>query len=377
MPAMTSTRSMSTPTRPAIAGLPAYALADQDVPGVERIIRLGQNELGVAPSPLAVEAAARATGSLNRYPDPEHGRLRWSIAAVHGLRPERIACGAGSMELMGLLATAYCEPGVDVVVSRYGYKYFELQCAIAGATLRVAPEPRRQIDVDAILDTVTPRTRLVYVANPNNPTGTCLEAGGLTRLRGRLPERVMLVVDAAYAELAAGPDYETGFDLVESGHNVVVLRTFSKAYGLAGLRVGWTYAPGEVIGAIGRIRPPNGITAAGLEAAEAALGDRPHLDRTVEEVVRLREAFRRHVRGLGLEADPSHANFVLVRFPKGGPSDAGNTFERLKRAGIIVRPVGGYGLADCLRVTIGSADEMAALSSALEPIVGGYRDGSP
>ena len=376
MPAMTSTRSMPTPARPAIAGLPAYALADRDVPGVERIIRLGQNELGVAPSPLAVEAAARATGSLNRYPDPEHGRLRRSIAAVHGLRPERIACGAGSMELMGLLATAYCESGVDVVVSRYGYKYFELQCAIAGAALRVAPESCRRIDVDAILDTVTPRTRLVYVVNPNNPTGTCLEAGDLARLRGCLPERVMLVVDAAYAEFAAGPEYETGIDLAESGHNVVVLRTFSKAYGLAGLRVGWMYAPGEVIGAIGRIRPPNGITAAGLEAAEAALGDRPHLDRTVEEVVRLREAFRRHVRGLGLETDPSRANFVLVRFPRGGPLDAGNTFEQLKRAGIIVRPVGGYGLADCLRVTIGSADEMAALSSALELIVGRCRNGS-
>lgn len=154
---------MPAPTRDSIARLPAYALEEQDVPGVERVIQLGQNELGIAPSRLAIEAAAGAWGALNRYPDPDHRRLRLAIAEIHGLRPERIACGAGSMELMGLLATAYCEPGVDVVVSRLGYKYFELQCAIAGAALRVAPEPLRGVDVGAVLGAVTERTRLVYI----------------------------------------------------------------------------------------------------------------------------------------------------------------------------------------------------------------------
>ena len=365
---------MPTPARGVIARLPAYPLAEQDVPGVDRVIQLGQNELGVAPSPLAVEAAARAAEALHRYPDPDHGRLRRAIAAAHGLRPERVACGAGSMELMGLLATAYCEPGVEVVVSELGYKYFELQCAIAGATLRVAPEPCRRVDPDAILDAVTARTRLAYVANPGNPTGTCLEDRGLARLRAHLPERVMLVVDAAYAEFAAGPEYESGLDLVESGHNVVVLRTFSKAYGLAGLRVGWMYAPEEVIDAIGRVRPPNGITSPGLAAAEAALGDHRHLARVLGVVARLREAFRRHVQGLGLEAGPSRANFVLVRFPEGHALGAAEAFRQLRRAGIIVRPTGGYGLGDCLRVTIGSAEEMALLSSTLERIVGGSRE---
>jgi len=297
------------------------------------------------------------------------------LIGITGMRmqPERIACGAGSMELMGLLATAYCEPGVEVVVSQLGYKYFELQCAIAGATPRVAPEPLRRVDLDAILDAVTERTRLVYLANPNNPTGTCLEDGDLARLRAHLPDRVMLVVDAAYAEFAAGVDYETGFSLVESDQGVVVLRTFSKAYGLAGLRVGWLYAPGDVIDVIGRVRPPSSITLPGLAAAEAALGDRRHLDRVLAEVAQLREAFRRHVQGLGLEAGPSHANFVLVRFPESGPLGAEEAFERLRRAGIIVRPVAGYGLDDCLRVTIGSAEEMASLSGELERIVGGDR----
>ena len=361
---------MPTPTRGVIARLPAYALAEQDVPGVARIIQLGQNELGIPPGPLAIEAAARATEALNRYPDPDHRRLRRAIAEAHGLRVEQILCGAGSMELMGLLATAYCEPGVEVVVSQLGYKYFELQCAIAGAMLRTAPEPCRRVDVDALLDAVTGETRLVYVVNPNNPTGTRLEHGSLARLRAGLPDRVMLVVDAAYAEFAAGSGYETGFDLIERGDNVVVLRTFSKAHGLAGLRVGWLYAPVGVIDAIARVRPPNAITPAGLNAAEAALRDRRHLDRVVREVTRLREAFRRHLRTLGLEADPSHGNFVLARFPESGPIDAGEAFERLKSAGIIVRPTGGYGLAGGLRVTIGSAEDMAAVSSALERIIG-------
>ena len=361
---------MPTPVRGALAVLPSYEFAAQDVPGVERVIQLGQNELGVPPSPCAIEAAARATGDLNRYPDLGHGRLRRAIAEGHGLCPGKVVCGAGSIELMGLLATAYCEPGVEVVVSRFGYKYFQLQCAVAGAALRIAPEPDRRVDVDAVLDAVRARTRLVYVVNPGNPTGTCLEEGGLTRLRACLPERVMLVVDGAYAEFAAGSGYETGFDLVDGGRNVVVLRTFSKAYGLAGLRVGWMYAPDDVIDAVGRVRPPNTITPAGLAAAEAALRDREHLDRVIGEVARLRESFRRHVRALGLEAGPSHGNFVLVRFPARGPIDAGEAFERLKSAGILVRPTGGYGLVDCLRVTIGSAEEMDAIAGELERIAG-------
>ena len=361
---------MPTPFRGVLDGLPSYEFGVQDVPGVERVIQLGQNELGVPPSPRAIEAAARATGDLNRYPELGHGRLRRAIAGVHGLCPGKVVCGAGSIELMGLLATAYCEPGVEVVVSRFGYKYFELQCAVAGAALRVAPEPEWRVDVDAVLDAVTDRTRLVYVVNPSNPTGTCLEDGGLARLRARLPERAMLIVDGAYAEFAGGAGHETGFDLVDAGRNVVVLRTFSKAYGLAGLRVGWMYAPDDVVDAVARIRPPNTVTPAGLAAAEAALADREHLDRVIGEVARLRESFRRHVRALGLEAGSSHGNFVLVRFPAAGPLDAGEAFERLKSAGILVRPTGGYGLADCLRVTIGSVEEMEAISREIERIAG-------
>ena len=364
---------MSTPVREVVAAVPAYGLAVRDVPGVERVLQLGQNELGVAPSPRAAEAAARATAALNRYPDPAHERLRQAIAGVHGLRPDRIVCGAGSMELMGWLAMTYCEPGVDVVVTQFGYQYFGLRCAIAGATLRVAPESRMHVDVDAVLDAVTERTRLVYLVNPGNPTGTCLEGGELERLRTRLPDRVMLLVDTAYAEFATGAELDTGFDLVDAGRNVVVLRTFSKAYGLAALRVGWMYAPHDVIDAVGRVRPPNTITPAGLAAAEAALGDREHLDRVVRDVSRLREALCRHVRGLGLEAGPSHGNFLLARFPEDAPVDAHQAFVRLLHAGIIVRPTDGYGLRDSLRITIGSAKEMEWVSNRLEEMLAPVR----
>ena len=224
---------MPTPVRGGLAGLPSYEFAAQDVPGVERVVQLGQNELGVAPSPRAIEAAARATAALNRYPDVEHEGLRQAISEVHGLHPERILCGAGSMELMGLLAMTYCEPGVEVVVSRFGYKYFELQCAIAGAALRVAPESLGGVDVDAVLDAVTDRTRLVYVVNPGNPTGTCLKGGDLARLRARLPDRVMLLVDTAYAEFAPGGEFETG---VRSGRPRSKRRRASNV--LEGLRPG-------------------------------------------------------------------------------------------------------------------------------------------
>ena len=321
---------MPTPFRGVLDGLPSYEFGVQDVPGVDRVIQLGQNELGVPPSPRAIEAAARATGDLNRYPDLEHGRLRRAIAEVHGLASERILCGAGSMELMGLLVTAYCEPRVEVVVSRFGYKYFELQCAVAGAALRVAPEPEWRVDVDAVLDSVTDRTRLVYVVNPANPTGACLEDGGLARLRVCLPERVMLVVDGAYAEFAAGAGYENGLDLVDAGRNVVVLRTFSKAYGLAGLRVGWMYAPDDVVDAVARVRPPNTVTPAGLAAAEAALADREHLDRVIGEVARLRESFRRHVRTLGLEAGFEPRQLRARALPRGRAARCGRGVRTLE-----------------------------------------------
>lgn len=359
---------MTTPTRPALAQLPPYALAEQGLPGVDRIIQLGQNELGVPPGPAALSAIA-GIGDLNRYPDADHTALRQAISEVHGLECARIVCGAGSMELLGLIAAIYCEPGVEVVVSQYGYKFFQVQCSLAGAELHVVPEPEMRIDIDAIAAAVTDRTRLIFLVDPNNPTGARLPAGALRHLRAKVPDRVMIMLDGAYAEFVSDPDYDDGFALVDEGANVVVLRTFSKAYGLAGLRVGWLYGPADVVDAIGRARAPNSVTAPGLAAAEAAMRDREYLSHAVTQVVEERENFRRFAASAGLPSLPSDGNFVLLRCPATGPISANDLTEGLKRAGIIIRPMQSYGLADAIRITVGSTAEMSALREAMTDLM--------
>lgn len=360
---------MPTQPRAAIANLPAYALADQRLPGVARVIQLGQNELGTAPSAKAMAAASASLADLNRYPDTDHLALRRAIAEVHGLDPGRILCGAGSMELMGLLATVYGEPGAEVVVSRFGYKYFEVQCALAGAAIKVAPEPEMRIDIEAVAAAVTERTRMVFVVDPNNPTGARLEKGALRRLRSRLPDPVLLVLDGAYAEFAPDSRYDSGFAMVDGGENLVVLRTFSKAYGLAALRVGWLYGPDDVVAAVSKARAPNSVTAPGLAAARAAVRDGAHLAAVTREVVTLREAFRQTARSLGLSAMPSGGNFVLIGCPDAKPIAARALDEGLRRSGIIVRPMHSYGLPEHFRVTIGSREDMEALADALHRLL--------
>lgn len=358
---------MSTTTRDSIKRLPGYTMAPMSVPGVDNVIQLGQNELGIAPSPAAVEAVKQLAGELPRYPDMEHVALRRAIAEVHGLNIENIACGAGSMELMGLLASIYCEQGVEVIVSQFGYKFFQLQCTVAGADLIIVPEPDFCADIDAIADAVTDATRLVFVVNPNNPTGATLARGSLQKLREAIPDRVLIILDGAYAEFADTADYENGFDLVDAGANIVVLRTFSKAYGLAGLRVGWLYGPADVIESIARVRAPNSITTQGLAAAEAAVRDQTYLSAVVDEIVDLRETFCRSMESLRLQVYPSGGNFLLIRF--NSVEQAETISEKLLQAGIIVRPMGSYDLSDCLRITIGSREEMKVLGNRMRDIL--------
>jgi len=347
---------MSTPMRETINRLPAYSMGVQAVDNVERIIQLGQNELGVPSSPAAVEAIKNCIDELPRYSDMNHVLLRQAIAGVQGISTEKIACGSGSMELMNLLATIYCEPGVEVVLSQYGYKFFQVLCSVAGAELVIIPEPDMIADLDAIAAAVTERTRMVFVVNPNNPTGATLPAGSLRRLRESIRDDVLIIADSAYADFADPEVYETGFDLVDEGKNIAILRTLSKAYGLAGSRVGWIYAPNEVIQAIAKVRTPNSITTQALAAAEAAMRDQDHLQRVVAEVIELRDELRTKILGLGLEVYPSGGNFLLVRF--NSVEQANDVYQGLLQAGIIVRPMGSYELHDCLRVTIGSSEEM-------------------
>ena len=356
---------MPTTRRNVIGELPAYELAVQSVPAGKRLIQLGQNELGIEPSPVAVDAIRRSASHLTRYPDPDHVALRTAIAAQHGLRPDLIACGAGSMELMGLLTTAYGEPGAEVIVSEYSYKFFRVQCAIAGASVRVVAEPDLRADINALAAAVTEHTRLVFLVDPNNPTGWRLEHGAVPKLRDTLPEDVLLIVDGAYADFITDPGHETGFDLVDRGNNVAVLRTFSKAYGLAGARVGWMYAPADVVDTVNRIRPPNSITSQSMAAAQAAVADTEHLDAVVTEVNRTREAFCARARTLGLSVSPSAGNFVLVHFDRNVQQSASRVYAGLLEQGIVVRPMNAYNLPDSVRITIGSAEEMDTLADEL------------
>lgn len=358
---------MPTKPREVVSRLPDYIMAEQTVDGVERVIQLGQNELGIDPSPAAVEAVKKLAGELPRYPDIEHSQLRTAIAEVHRLNPAKIACGAGSMELMGLLATIYCETGVEVIVSQYGYKFFQVQCTVAGADLVIVTEPEMYADIDAIAAAVSDATKLIFLVNPNNPTGATLPKNTLTRLRQAVPDNVLIILDGAYAEFANQAEYDNGFDLVDNGANIAVLRTFSKAYGLAGLRVGWLYGPEDVVQAISAVRAPNSITTLSLAAAEAAVRDQPHLNRVTNEVIELREAFRAQVQSLGLEALLSGGNFVLVRFENADRAKV--VYDQLMRVGIIVRPMGSYGLSDYLRVTVGSREEMAVFWQRFKSII--------
>ncbi|MDA0220439.1 MAG: histidinol-phosphate transaminase [Proteobacteria bacterium] len=360
---------MTTPLRAAIAALPDYSYAPREVPGVARVIQLGQNELGVPPSPLALAALGDPSHHVNRYADDGHDALRAAIGRVHGLDPKRIMVGSGSMELMSVLAQTYCEPGAEVVVSQYGYKWFQVQCAINGATIVSVPEPEMVADIDGLLAAVTPATRLLFLVNPNNPTGALLPVAEVERLAAALPPHVLLLLDCAYVEFAPAEHGALGGRLVDGGGNVVMLRTLSKAYGLAGLRVGWMYGPEPVIAAMGKVRIPGSVPTPCLAAAAAAVVDQAHMVRVRDGVIALREEMRAEAASLGMEALPSAGNFVLLRLPGGNRPGAGEVVAALLERGIVVRAMGSYRLDDCLRISIGTAEEMALLRQALRTIL--------
>jgi histidinol-phosphate aminotransferase len=286
-----------------------------------------------------------------------------TLARHHGLDPERIVCGNGSDELIGLLTKAYAGPGDEVVMSRHGFLMYPIAARTAGATVIVAPESNLTANVDALLAAVTPRTRIVFLANPNNPTGTYLSSEEVRRLHAGLPPSVLLVIDAAYAEYVQRNDYDPGVALVESSRNVVMTRTFSKIYALAGLRVGWAYGSAEIADVLSRVRAPFNLNAAAQAAAVAALEDVPALDRAREHNDIWRPWLTRELEAIGLRVNPSVANFLIVRFPAGDRS-ADAAFDFLRKRGILTRKIAGYQLPEWLRVSIGTEQEMRAVVQA-------------
>ncbi|HUF56139.1 MAG TPA: histidinol-phosphate transaminase [Thermohalobaculum sp.] len=329
------------------------------VPGVNRAIKLSSNENPFGPSPRAREAYLKAADGLALYPDGGALALRRAIAAAHGLTPERIVCGAGSDELIALLAKAYAGPGDEVLYSAHGFLMYRLSALAAGATPVAAPERGLTADVDALIGCLTERTRLVFLANPNNPTGTMLPGDELARLADALPGPALLVIDAAYAEYVRG--YDGGAALAGARENVVMLRTFSKIHGLAALRLGWAFGPPHVIDVLNRVRGPFNVSAPALAAGAEAVRDRDYVEHSAVTNEVWRDWLTKELCAAGFGVQPSDGNFLLV--DTGGRAEAVD--RHLARRGLIVRRMEGYGLPGHLRITIGDEAACRAVAEAM------------
>ena len=355
---------MALAPKPGILDIVPYIGGRAHVAGVAEAHKLSSNESALGPSPMALEAYRAAAGGLSIYPEGSAQLLREALAQHYGLDPSRIVCGNGSDELIGLLTKAYAGPGDEVLYSQHGFLMYPIAAKAAGAKPVTAPERNLIADVDALLKAVTPRTRMVFLANPNNPTGTYLSSEEVRRLHAGLPKSVLLVIDAAYAEYVQRNDYEPGVALVEASQNVVMTRTFSKIYALAGLRVGWAYVSAPVADVLNRVRNPFNLNAAAQAAAVAALDDVAATDRAREHNDIWRPWLARELEALGLTVNPSVGNFVIARFPGERRKTADAVFEFLKSRGILTRKIGGYGLPEWLRIGIGTEEEMRAVVQA-------------
>ena len=354
---------MSPRPRPEIMAISPYVGGESRLPGVNRVVKLSSNEGAFGPPPAALAAIREAAATAHRYPDGSANALRQAIAAHHGLDAARIVCGNGSDELLAALCTIYGGPGTGLLMTEHGFSIYAIAGQAAG--MRVTRVPERQLcaDVDALLAAVALDTTLVFLANPNNPTGTLLPAPEVRRLRAGLPDDVILVLDAAYAEYVDDPAYDAGAGLVESGDNTVMTRTFSKIYGLGGLRVGWAYAPAPIADALDRLRAPFNVNAIALAAATAALSEPGWVEHGRRHNAAQRARLTRLLEAAGLRVLPSHANFLLADLASAERARDADAFLRAR--GIIVRNVGSYGLPACLRITIGTAEEVDLVAEAL------------
>jgi len=335
--------------QPGILDIALYQGGTSHVAGVSNVAKLSSNENPFGPSDRVKDAYQRAVHSLHRYPSTDHAGLRAAIAQVHRIDADRLICGVGSDEVIQWLAQAYAGPGDEVVFTEHGFLMYRI-CALAvGATPVEVAERERVTDVDAILRACGPRTKLVFIANPNNPTGTMISAAEVQRLAEGLPEQAILVLDGAYAEYVDG--FDAGLALIEARQNVVMTRTFSKIYGLGGLRIGWGYGPAHVIDVLNRVRQPFNLSTSQLDAAEAAVLDQDWVTKCRSENTRLRGWLANALAEHGVPSDVSSANFILARFAGTEEAEACDLF--LQQRGLIVRRVAGYNLPHCLRITIG------------------------
>jgi histidinol-phosphate aminotransferase len=356
--------------RPGVLAIDAYVPGRSTAPGVAKVFKLSSNETPLGPSPKAVDAYKAEAARLHEYPDGAATELREAIGRAFGLDPARIVCGAGSDELLNLLAHAFVGPGDEAIHTTHGFLVYHIATLGAGGTPVVAPETNYTADVDAILKRVTAKTRLVYLANPNNPTGTYVPFDEVKRLQRALPPHVLLVIDAAYAEYVRRNDYESGIELVATCDNVVMCRTFSKIHGLAALRLGWLYGPAHVVAALNRIRGPFNVSQPAIAAGVAAIGDAEHVEMSRAHNEKWLAWLTAEIGKLGLAVTPSAANFVLIHFPATSGHSAKDADAFLTKRGLVLRATGAYKLPDALRLSVGTEEANRLVVAALGEFLG-------
>jgi histidinol-phosphate aminotransferase len=372
LPLKTGRKTMALPQpRPGVLSIPLYEAGKSQIKGASRVLKLSSNEAALGASPQATSAYAPIASHLERYPAGDSGELRTAIAEVHGLDAARVICGCGSDEMFALLCRAYAGPGDEVIHTEHAFAIFAIYAKSVGATPVAVKEKNLTADVDAILAAVTPNTKLVFLANPNNPTGTYVPKAEIARLREGLREDIVLVLDGAYAEFVDAPDYEGGFELAHTTPNTVATRTFSKIYGLAALRLGWAYGPKDIILAMERLRAPFNVAKPAQIAGVAAVRDQAHIQKAKAHNTKWKAIALQRLRGLGLTVGESVGNFVLPEFPTTQGKTAADADAFLQSQGIIVRRVDGYGLPNYLRITIGNDEDMNAVLDALTQFMEG------
>jgi histidinol-phosphate aminotransferase len=356
--------------RPGVLTIQAYVPGKSHAPGVAKVHKLSSNETPLGASPQAIQAYLAEAERLHDYPDGSATALREAIGRMYGLDPDRIVCGAGSDDLLNLLARAYLKDGDEAIHTTHGFLVYPIATLGAGATPVVAPEKDLTADVDAILAKVSERTKMVFLANPNNPTGTYIPFDEVKRLHAGLPKHVLFVIDSAYAEYVRRNDYESGIELVATSDNVVMTRTFSKIYGLAGLRLGWLYAPAHVADALNRIRGPFNVGAPSIAAGVAAIADTAHVEHARQHNEKWLAWLTEEIRKLGLIVTPSAGNFILIHFPQTKGKTAKDADALLTSRGVVMRAVGAYHLPNALRMSIGTEEANRLTVATLAELMG-------
>jgi histidinol-phosphate aminotransferase len=356
--------------RAGVLEIEPYVPGSDATPRGATVFKLSSNETPLGPSLNAVCAYHETAKHLAVYPDGSGAALRTVIGRAYGLNPALIVCGAGSDELLNLLARAFLGPGDEAIHTVHGFLVFRTPTLSAGGRPVVVPESNYSADVDAILSAVTPRTKIVFLANPNNPTGTYLPFGEIKRLRRHLAPEVLLVLDAAYAEYVRCDDYKSGIELVGSADNVVTCRTFSKIYGLAALRLGWLYGPAHLVDALNRIRGPFNVSQPAIAAGVAAMSDVAHTKTAATHNARWLPWLAQEVGKLGLTATPSVANFMLVHFPIAAGRTAADADAFLCSRGLILRRLEAFWLPNALRLSVGTETANHRVIAALSTFMG-------